>query len=437
MMHLGLLLVPVVIAQAAPTLSPAPKPEARATRLKARRTPVVEVVEKAGPSVVNISTRVGVRQNPFSRIRGADDFFGRFFGRREKEESLGSGVVIHDAGLVLTNEHVVAQATDITVTFADRRSLAADVIGADRDFDIAVLKIRDAPEDLPVARIGQSSDLMIGETVVAIGNPFGLTNTVTTGVISALHRSIPAGERSYEDFVQTDAAINPGNSGGALLNVLGELIGINTAIHASGSGIGFAIPIDKAMAVVEEVLRYGEVRPAYVGLRVKADSENGALVKAVDPDGPAAQAGLKLGDRIVDLGGQQVKTGRDFIRREQGLVPGQSVAVTVDRRGRRLNFQLPVGQLDRDKAAAQGRKRLGFSVVPRRGVLVINKVDRGSAANQAGIRRGDLLIAIAGRPVRSPATFDALCAAIHNASSVVLRIGRRRAVYRVTLPLPD
>ncbi len=435
MMHIGLLLFPVVVAQSTPP--PRPKIQDLAARREARRTPVVSVVETAGPSVVNISTRVGVRKNPFSRIRGAEDFFGRYFGRRAEEESLGSGVVIHDAGLVLTNEHVVAQATDITVTFSNRRSLAADVIGADRDFDIAVLKIRDAPDDLPVARIGQSSDLMIGETVVAIGNPFGLTNTVTTGVISALHRSIPAGERSYEDFVQTDAAINPGNSGGALLNVLGELIGINTAIHAEGSGIGFAIPINKAMAVVEEVLRYGEVRPAYVGLRVRADSVDGALIKAVDKDGPAAEIGLRPGDRIVDMGGQQVRTGRDFIRREHSLVPGQSIAVTVDRDGRRIGFQLPVAQLDRDKAAARGRARLGISVVARRGVLVISKVDRESAAARLGIRRGDLLIAIAGRAVRTKTTFDGLCAAIHNASSVVLRIGRRRAVYRVTLPLPD
>ena len=424
----------LVIALAA---SEVPAAEPAEQRRQARRTPVVSVVERAGPSVVNISTRVGVRQNPFSRIRGAEDFFGRYFGRREREESLGSGVVIHDAGLVLTNEHVVAQATDITVTFSDRRSLAADVVGADRDFDIAVLKIRDVPKDLPVARIGTSSDLMIGETVVAIGNPFGLTNTVTSGVISALHRSIPAGERAYEDFVQTDAAINPGNSGGALLNVLGELIGINTAIHAEGSGIGFAIPIDKAMAVVEEVLRYGEVRPAYVGLRVRSDSVDGALVKAVDPGGPAEQAGLRPGDRIVDLGGQQVRTGREFIRAEQGLIPGQSVAVTVDRDGRRIAVELPVAQLDREKAAERGRARLGFSVRARRGRLVITKVDPTSAAAKVGIRAGDLLIAVAGQQIRSPSAFEAFCVAIHNASSVVLRIGRRRAVYRVTLPLDE
>ena len=406
-------------------------------RRAARRTPVVTVVEQAGPSVVNISTRVGVRQNPFSRRGPFDDFFGRYFGRREQKESLGSGVVIDKAGLVLTNEHVVAQATDITVTLADRRRVAADVIGADPDFDVAVLKIRDAPDDLPVARIGRSSDLMIGETLVAIGNPFGLTNTVTTGVVSALHRSIPTGERTYEDFVQTDAAINPGNSGGALLNVLGELIGINTAIHAEGNGIGFAIPIDKAMAVVEEVLNYGEVRPAYVGLRVRIDSEGGALVKAVDRDGPAAKVGLQAGDRIVDLGGQQVRTGRDFLRREQGLIPDQSIAITVMRGERRLSFKLPIEQLDLAKATARGRARLGLSVVERRGRLVIDRVDRRSPAYQKGIRRGDLLIAVAGQYVRTRKDFDSFCAAIHNASSVVVRIGRRNRVYRVGLPLLD
>ncbi len=427
MMQLSVLVVALFAAQTAP------KPSG----LAARRTAIVSVVEQAGPSVVNISTRAGIRKNPFSRFGARDDFFGRFFGRRAQEESLGSGVVIHDAGLVLTNEHVVARATDITVTFADRRSLAADVVGADRDFDIAVLKLRDVPDDLPVARIGRSSDLMIGETVVAIGNPFGLTNTVTTGVVSALHRSIPAGERSYEDFVQTDAAINPGNSGGALLNALGELIGINTAIYAGGNGIGFAIPIDKAMAVVDEVLRYGEVRPAYVGLRVAADRAGGALVKSIDPDGPAAQAGLRVGDRIVDLGGQQVRSGRDFMRVQQALVPGQSVAVTVQRDEREISIQLPVIELDRDRAVRQGRARLGLTVKATRGTLVITRVEPQSAADQVGIRRGDQLIAVAGQRIRSEAAFEAFCAAVYNATSVVLRIGRGRTIYRVTLPLTE
>ena len=431
MMHIGLLLVPVAIGQTSlPT-------DSAAARRAARRTPVVEVVEAAGPSVVNISTRVGIRQNPFRRRQsGFDDFFGRYFGRRKQEESLGSGVVIHDAGLVLTNEHVVSRATDITVTFSDRRSLAADVVGADPDFDIAVLKIRDAPKDLPVAKIGRSDDLMIGETVVAIGNPFGLTNTVTTGVISALHRSIPAGDKSYEDFVQTDAAINPGNSGGALLNIFGELIGINTAIHAEGSGIGFAIPIDKAMAVVDEVLQYGEVRPAYLGLRVRP-SAAGAEIKAVEPAGPAAQAGLRQGDRIVDIGGAQVATSRDFIRQQRSLVPGQTVDVTVVRGQRRLTVKVPVRQLGRDKATALGKARLGLAVAARKGRLVITRVAPDSDARRMGIRRGDLLIAVAGQYIRSEAAFDSFCAAIHNARSVVVRIGRRGRVYRVALGLAD
>ncbi|MEO1335797.1 MAG: trypsin-like peptidase domain-containing protein, partial [Myxococcota bacterium] len=167
MMQVSLLMLTLTVAQT-PDASTADVARRRA----ARRTPIVDVVENAGPSVVNISTRVGIRKNPFSRNRTFGDFFGRYFGRREQEESLGSGVIIDAEGLVLTNEHVVAQATDITVTLSDRRSLAADVIGADADFDVAVLKIRDVPDDLPVARIGTSTDLMIGETVVAIGNPF-------------------------------------------------------------------------------------------------------------------------------------------------------------------------------------------------------------------------------------------------------------------------
>ena len=248
-----------------------------------RRSPVVAVVESAGPAVVNIGAEVVTNQNPFGRGGEGEDPFWRNFGgrqRAQRAQSLGSGVIIDASGLVLTNEHEVAAATEITVTLADRRAFKAEVVGADPQFDVAVLKILDAT-DLPVAKLGSSKDLMPGEPLVAIGNPFGLSNSVTTGVVSALHRSIESDERAYEDFIQTDAAINPGNSGGALLNIMGELIGINTAIYRSGSGIGFAIPIDRATAVVQEVLRYGEVRPAFTGLIIDAESTPGARVAAV------------------------------------------------------------------------------------------------------------------------------------------------------------
>ena len=402
-----------------------------------RRSPVVDVVSKAGPAVVNISTEIRVRDNPFA-LGGSERFFERFFGGRSRSarrrESLGSGVLIDDSGLVLTNEHVIARASNITVTLADRRTFEVDVVGADPSFDIAVLKIRDG-QSLPAVELGRSEDLMPGEPVVAIGNPFGLSNTVTTGVVSALHRSIRAEKRVYEDFVQTDAAINPGNSGGALLNIEGRLIGINTAIYRDSNGIGFAIPIDKAMAVVEEVLQYGEVRPAYLGLRVDKESGPGARVYAVAPGGPADRAGIVPGDWILDVGGQEVRSGAQFRQIARSLIPGRPSTLTVrcDREVRPVDIR--PDELTRAQAVEIGRRRLGLRTEERQGVLLITRVDPRSMAAQRGIRRGDLLIGALGKRVRKAADFEALCAVAHDAQAVSLVIGRRGRSYYLTLEL--
>lgn len=388
---------------------------------------------------MNIGAEVSTGQNPFARGGRGDDPFWQFFGGRRRQtrrsqQSLGSGVIIDASGLVLTNEHVVSRATNITITLSDRRSFSAEVVGSDPKFDIAVLKIIDAKR-LPVVRLGTSADLMPGESVVAIGNPFGLSNTVTTGVVSALHRSIEAEDRSYEDFVQTDAAINPGNSGGALLNVEGALIGINTAIYRAGSGIGFAIPIDRATAVVQEVLRYGEVRPAFTGILIDPESTSGARVAAVVPDSAAAQAGLRAGDVLLDVGGQEVKSGRTFWQMERGFIPGRSIAVTFKRSGQQRTVRLGVRELDRDLAVRLGKARLGLQVVPRRGRLLIRRVDPKSAAAKIGVRSGDLLLALGGQRLRSIEDFEAVCAAAHDLSSVLAHIGRGNRSYPVNLVL--
>src|SRR5882757_8022010 len=207
------------------------------------RTPVVAVVEKIAPAVVNISAE--------STVRSADPFFGMFgLGTERQAQSLGSGFIIDRNGIVVTNAHVIEGASRITVTLLDGREIEADLLGSDRDADIAVLKVKST--GLPAIPLGRSSDLMIGETVIAIGNPFGLSNTVTTGVLSAVGRTIPSerGERLFTDFLQTDASINPGNSGGPLVNILGDVIGINSAIVSGANGIGFAIPADRARRVV-------------------------------------------------------------------------------------------------------------------------------------------------------------------------------------------
>jgi serine protease Do len=402
-----------------------------------RRSPVVQVVEQAAPAVVNIATE---RQpNPFFRGRG-DDFF-RFFGgpmpERRTQQSLGSGVIIDDEGLVLTNEHVIARANNITVTLADRRTFEADVIGADRSFDLAVLRIRDA-EDLPVAKLGTSVDLMPGETVVAIGNPFGLANSVTTGVVSALHRSIEAEDRVYEDFVQIDAAINPGNSGGALLNILGELIGINTAIYGEANVIGFAIPIDKAKAVVQEVLRFGQVRPVYSGVSVRDAPERGAKIVRIRDDSPAAGSGLRVGDVVVDVSGQEVRTAEDFRQVERSLVPGQTARLTVvrgpDRAARRV-VELEVVELTAERAVAIGRERMGFAVAVRDGRLVVAKVDPNGPAAEIGLRPGDRFIGAFGRRIRSREALEQVYAVASHERAVPLVIGRRGRAYYVNLEL--
>lgn len=401
---------------------------------KARRTPVVQVVEQAAPAVVNIATE---RQpNPFFRGR-RDDFF-RFFGgpmpERRQQQSLGSGVIIDAEGLVLTNEHVIARASNITVTLADRRTFEADVIGADRSFDLAVLRIRDA-KDLPVARMGTSADLMPGETVVAIGNPFGLANSVTTGVVSALHRSIEAEDRVYEDFVQTDAPINPGNSGGALLNILGELIGVNTAIYGEANGIGFAIPIDKAKAVVQEVLRYGQVRPVFSGVTTRDAPGRGALVARVRPNSPASSAGLRVGDVVVDVSGQEVRSAQDYRQVERSLVPGQIARLTVVRGSDPVVIELEVIELTAARAISMGRERMGLEAAVRSGRLEVTGVDPKGPAARVGIRPGDLLIGAFGQRLRGVDGLDQVYAAASHERAVPLVIGRRGRAYYVNLEL--
>jgi serine protease Do len=405
-----------------------------------RRTPIVEVVERAGPAVVNISAEIVEKENPFRRGGELDEFWRQFFGSERQQrtrtaQSLGSGVIIDKSGLILTNEHVVSRATSITVSLNDRRSFDVDVVGADPAFDIAVLRIR-GKEKVPAVELGTSSDLMPGETVVAIGNPFGLANTVTVGVVSALHREVQAQERTYEDFVQTDAAINPGNSGGALLNIDGKLIGITTAILGSATGIGFAIPIDKAVAVIQEVLHYGEVRPVDLGMTVEPASKNGAVVRSVDPEGVAKAAGIAPGDRIVDIGGEQVVGGRSYAQLVRGLVPGQQVRVQILREGKPMNFDLKTRELTKERARSIGTERLGIEVKPsNRGLLAISKVRRGSDAARVGIREGDFLLSVGGRALKSLADYEAVCAALQNVEAVAVIIGRGGRQYYVTLEL--
>jgi serine protease Do len=306
-----------------------------------RRTAVVDAAELVGPAVVSISviqTRVvrTSRRTPF-RDPFFDQFFRDFFGERQYVEripSLGSGVIIDPGGLVVTNEHVVRDAAEIKVTLTDGRQLDAQVVAGDSDYDLALLRIDG--ENLPSARLGDSDSLLIGEWAIAIGNPFGYLlqdsrPTVTAGVISALHRNVTTSEGVlgvYKDMIQTDAAINPGNSGGALVNSLGELIGINTFIitQSGGSmGLGFAIPVNRVKYIVDEVATFGRIRQIWIGLKVQEvtpmiarslglDSARGLIVSQADPESPAHKGGLRRGDIIIAVNGEEA-TNYDTARR--------------------------------------------------------------------------------------------------------------------------
>src|SRR5260221_4589230 len=321
--------------QAAPAIPP--------TVSAARRTPVVVVAHNILPAVVNIQTEATIRR------RETDKFFDPFgfFGGQERaytSQSLGSGLVWSSDGIIVTNNHVVEGASRITVNFQDGSQMPAKLLGVDPDSDLAVLKVD--TKQLPAAPIGTSSDLMIGETVVAVGNPFGLSGSVTTGVVSALGRSVPSKEagRTFTDFIQTDASINPGNSGGPLLNIEGKVIGINVAIYAQAQGIGFAIPVDRAKKVIQDLLRYGQVHSAWIGAvtatltpeeskRMGLQPVKGALIARVFGGSPAQSAGLKPGDVITSVSGRPVDSREAFSTYTATLPSGHAVDVTVSRDG--------------------------------------------------------------------------------------------------------
>ncbi len=324
-----------------------------------------EVADVVSPSVVNISTTrtVSMGNNPFGELFN-DPFFRRFFGdgfrpygpkRKYKSSALGSGVIVSDDGYILTNNHVVKDADEIKVFLSDRREFKGKVIGTDPKTDLAVIKI-DA-QDLPAIKIGESDDLKVGEVVIAIGNPFGLNQTITMGIVSAVGRS-NVGIADYEDFIQTDAAINPGNSGGALVNTRGELVGINTAIFSTSGGymgIGFAIPSDMAKAVMQSIVKYGKVIRGWLGVTIQrltpelAESfdikeDKGALVTDVVKDSPADKAGFRRGDLIIEFDGKDVADETALRNMVANTPPGKTVQVRIVREGRERILTVTLGE---------------------------------------------------------------------------------------------
>ncbi|HVT15912.1 MAG TPA: trypsin-like peptidase domain-containing protein [Thermoanaerobaculia bacterium] len=411
---------------------------AQAAAQASRRTPVVAVAEKVSPAVVNISAE--------SMVRDADPFFGGFLSPKRRAQALGSGLIVDSNGIVVTNAHVIEGASRIVVTLLDGRELEAEVVGSDRDADLAVLKV--AARGLPAVPLGKSSDLLIGETVVAIGNPFGLSHTVTTGVLSAVGRTIPSesGERLYTDFLQTDASINPGNSGGPLVNIAGEVIGINSAIVSGANSIGFAIPAGRARRVVEDLLRFGELRPAWTGARLMTvDAElarrydlpvkRGALVSKVYPGSPAAVAGLQEKDVIVGVAGRPAANREDVITALSSVPVESPLQLDVRRRAGPLKLTLRPIRPPQGLGLRILERSVGLEVGGGGGELAVLRVARGSVAAQKGLRAGDLVLGANGQRVSTTEELSREVLRGLERGGLLLAIERGRFVYNLDFPL--
>jgi Do/DeqQ family serine protease len=410
----------------------------------ARRTPIVVVAHNVLPAVVNIQTESTIRR------RDVDPFFDPFgfFGGRERSytsQSLGSGFVWSGDGIIVTNNHVVEGASRITVNFNDGSQLPAKLIGVDPDSDVAVLRV-DA-KGLAAAPIGISSDLMIGESVIAVGNPFGLSGSVTTGVVSALGRSVPSKEegRTFTDFVQTDASINPGNSGGPLLNIEGKVVGINTAIYANAQGIGFAIPVDRARKVVQDILRYGQVHSAWIGAvtatltpeeakRLGTRVSRGALVARVFGGSPAQAAGLKAGDVITAVSGKPVDSREGFSTVTSTVPSGRPLELTITREGATRAVNVRPAEPPSDLGLRVLWEIAGLRVGDGRGV-VIEEVAKGSRAENIGLAPSDTIVGVNGTEVASVNDLNRELTRSVERSSIVLSVARGRFVYSLTFPM--
>jgi len=373
----------------------APPPEGSPDRAR-RRSPIVEVFEQARDAVVNVSTEKVIP------VRGFDIFsFGPLSPPGRLVKSVGSGVVIHPAGYIVTNAHVIAQASDIRVTFADGHEELAEVVARDTRHDLAVLKVS-TRRPLPRLKLGRSDDVMVGETVVAIGNPLGLEHSVTAGIVSALNRDIVVNEATaYRGLIQTDAPINPGNSGGPLLNINGEVIGINTAIRGDAQNIGFAIPVKRLWELLPAMLDIERHQRVRVGLKVSGPD---SVIEGVRKGTPAATAGLKTGDRILHMDGQELRDGIDYYVRLLNHEPGDSVRLGVKRGSQTLDVTLKLEPLPPPDGRKLAQELLGLSLVeiprklrdtyglPARLGLMVEKVERGSPAWRSGIEPGDLVV---------------------------------------------
>ncbi len=448
---------------------------------------LTHLAKKASPAVVNISTIKNVaggpdweeffkfhpRSEPFREFFDKfEDFFGEP-GQKRQSSSLGSGFIISKDGFIVTNNHVVADADEVKVNLQgqdkESESYDARVVGRDKETDLALIKI-DARTDLPVLRFGDSDAMEVGQWVMAIGNPFGLDHSVTVGIVSAKGRFIGSGP--FDDYIQTDASINPGNSGGPLLNMDGEVIGVNTAIVATGQGIGFAIPSSMAQDVIDQLKADKKVTRGWIGVTIQdvnadmakaldLNEPRGALVSAVLEDEPAARAGVKTGDVILSVNGRRVETANGLLRKIAALEPGDTARLTVWRKGREVKLSVTLGERDLSRMAANSREGGGQEPEPQedgaalgmrlepvtgdaaaelgmdvlQGVLV-SAVEDGSPAANNDVRPGDVILEVNQQQIGAVDDFQEVLESDGRDKGVIMLLISRqgRNVFR-TIPL--
>ena len=444
----------------------------------AANNPIVSIVKQASVAVVNIDVEKTERRS-FSPFPFDDDpIFKRFFGDSFKEFSRsvpmkgrGSGFIVSKEGLILTNNHVVEGVDKITVSVSlkdgEKKTYPATIKGNDPAYDLAIIKI-EAKEDLPVLELGDSDALEVGEWVVAIGNPYGFEHSVTAGVISAKNRSIHTQDVNFDDFLQTDAAINPGNSGGPLLDMDGKVVGINTAIIPYAQGLCFAIPVNKAKEIMNDLVSFGHVKRGWLGVSVrnitpemakayKVEGTNGAMVNDVFKGDPADKAGIKRGDVIVELNGTKVKDANDFVQKVRTLAPETIAKIRVVRKGKSIDFNVKLaeransadGRPTSSSSKSQGDEKSGVDALKDFGIkkvekltdslrrkyridsnsdgLVITELERNSKAVFDGeVHEGDLLIEVNGQEVKAP---EDIKKAVGDESSIVLMLEREGSTF--------
>jgi serine protease Do len=401
-----------------------------------RETPVVRAVKKIEKSVVNIRTeKIITRRSPFGDEHFfGDSFFNDFFGfnRTYKSQSLGSGVLVKSDGTIITNYHVIEGASKVIVLLSDEQSYEAEVIGGDKILDLAILKIKNSDKKFPTAIIGTSKDIMLGETVIAMGNPYGLSSSLTTGVVSSTTRVINVGS-GYSVFMQTDALINPGNSGGPLVNLDGEVIGINTAIFKEAQGIGFSIPIDTAMRVMPEILKRGKIRMGYMGFTVEqqVDKDNTPklVVTRVERKSNARYIGIQKGDEIISIAGIPVSSLQAMSNMLRSYPPGSNVSIAIIRGSKNLKGKIAISDYPKDYGIRVLKNNYGLSFAKKGKFIAINRVDKRSY-----FQEGDIIIAVNDKEVKSLDVLDDLI--VENlGQEVVVSLYRERGLIRIKIAL--